>query len=648
MAHASEGAAPGESLPDPENLPVGRSLSDFGKLSKAESALLEACRRGKATRLSANVPKKALQATRVRAAFLRFLLLGGGPGASVHESGISLVGAFVTGELNLSGATCCRSLKARNCNFDSDLVLRDARAPTLSLQGCHIPRLIGDRFHCDGSLFLRTDFHADEVKLGGAYIGGDLDCSGSTFGIETSGNPGPDDDLIDTEVAADALMADGIKIAGDLFLRSGFQAWGTVRFVGAEVAGDISCSGGSFDNPNGIALILDRADSRGTVFFSDGCKVRGEVRLMGLQVQAGVDFTDALLQNPGGSAVTAERAVLNGGVMLGANLVSEGSWNLIGAVIKGNLLLVGCNLSSDGATLDLSGAEVTGTFILLMATIKGSLDLSRARVDSLSDSWESYEAIDRLKIDGLCYNRISSAPVDAETRLKWLRLQKSTDGFFPQPWEQLAKILREMGHTEDAKVIAIQKQKEMRNNGVIGTRSPRADLQGLRRRIDEIWTPISNWLERRLHAIYGGLAGYGHRPLRTVAWMVGCWLAATAIYWAAANDGMIGPTNIRLYTDDRFVACGDGGMPGKQPWTRCGDLPAEYTAFNPAVYSLDLILPVVDVRQEQDWAPMLLSADGQPLRLGWLLRLFVWFEVLFGWLTSLLLVSALGRLIPKD
>src|SRR3546814_2310360 len=72
----------------------GRSLSDFGTLWPAEDALLECSRIGAPTVISETRPEAETKTNRVRAAFVRFLALGGDEQAPVHENGVELQGAW--------------------------------------------------------------------------------------------------------------------------------------------------------------------------------------------------------------------------------------------------------------------------------------------------------------------------------------------------------------------------------------------------------------------------------------------------------------------------------------------------------------------------------------------------------------------------
>jgi hypothetical protein len=115
-----------------------------------------------------------------------------------------------------------------------------------------------------------------------------------------------------------------------------------------------------------------------------------------------------------------------------------------------------------------------------------------------------------------------------------------------------------------------------------------------------------------------------------------------------ARNGLIGPTNAGIYTQQGLAHCGFGNSGAGTPWTQCAEMPSEYSAFDPLVYSLDVILPLLDLKQENEWRPIVQDAHGEQLPFGHALRFLMWFEILFGWITSLLLVSALGKLVQKD
>jgi hypothetical protein len=388
------------------------------------------------------------------------------------------------------------------------------------------------------------------------------------------------------------LQASGMTVTGSVLLRNGFSATSEVWLLGAEIGGDLDCNGGSFrgvnaeGNPTGYALFAAGVRVAGRVFLRDGFTAIGEVRLLGAQI----------------------------GVFLSC---SGGSFSNIGQ-----------NGTSHGDALCADSMVVKGGLYMNRGRFVGTVDFTAAHVGSLIDDdqcWPEKGAV----LDGFHYDRIAAGPTNADTRIAWLNKQipkHLAEEFRPQPWEQLIKVLREMGHPAVAAEVAIAKQQAMRKAAVI--KGP---------------------LRRALHWLYGLLAGYGHRPSRTVGAMFMVCLVCSLFFYAGRHAGLFGPSNPLISANPRFEKCADGGVPGKIHWTspEC-PIPAEYTTFQPFFYSLDLILPLVDLQQEHDWSPIVQSAHGQTLWEGCALRWLMWFEILFGWVASLILVAVLGRLVEKD
>ena len=92
---------------------------------------------------------------------------------------------------------------------------------------------------------------------------------------------------------------------------------------------------------------------------------------------------------------------------------------------------------------------------------------------------------------------------------------------------------------------------------------------------------------------------------------------------------------------------------GAGNWYLCEKLREEYTGFCPLAYSLDVILPLVDLQLERDWAPMIPTPKNCWIdklyahSLKHVTRLVMWFEILFGWMFSLLLVAVVSGLTKR-
>lgn len=565
--------------------PKGRTLEEFEPLGPGEQLLLEACRTGEVATLGTATPTEVTDAQRVRAPFLRFLLLGGDERAPLHEHGVRLRGAFVEGTVDLQGCRIPASVALNRCYFDSKIFAMDAQVDgLLNLQGSHLTYgLAADRLRCSTDVFLRNGFKATgEVRLLGAQIDGALSCQGGQFEVK-EGN---------------ALSADRLVIKGSVFLNDGFEATGQVRLLGAQIDGNLSCNGGQFAVKKGNALTAERAVVKGSVFLNDGFKATGQVRLLGVQIDGNLSC--------------------RGGQFEGKNDVA----------------------------LSLAGAVVRGTWRLDGLPQPVLVDASHADVAVLEDelaAWASGSVLDGLRYAALGGRALSNGM----DRLEWLRKQGEEHlgivaggaNFCPQPWRQMQRVLREMGHTEDAKRLGIAFEDHLRDIGRVGSSPPGTPA------------PLA-WLKRvaaqGAHYAFGKLAGYGYRPIRLVAWMVSVWLLCGALYWCLAlpPHSALAPSDPLVFHNERYKEClpDDEVKPGN--WYLCSPLRAEYATFSPFAFSLDVMLPLVDLGQEKTWGAFVPTPKENPLEelfghrhWGHWARLLIWLETLFGWLSSLLLVA---------
>lgn len=586
----------------------GRTLAYFGLLKPAEQKLLDDCRSGEIANVSGQ-KRQLTEATEntVRASFLRFLALGGDEQAPVHEKGVLLHGAWVDGDLDLEGATLPYSLSLTYCHLTHIILRHSIVHGCVGFQGCHVAKGVSaDGMECSGGLFLKDFTTTGTVNLLNTKLGGNLECHGGKFDVES----------------ADALICDRAVIQGSVFLNDfekgsdkvRFIATGAVSFAAARIDGSLDCSNAVFNGARfgkkDVALTCDRAVIKGGVFLKNGFTATGSVRLLGAQIGGNMECVDATLDGMDGYALQAE------------------------------------------------GVTVGGAFHFNnMRSIKGTVSLSSAKVGRLIDDNQSW-AMGELILDGFIYDKLAgNTSTDAETRLKWLDKQipshaglAGDDNYFrPQPWQQLQKVLRNMGHLEDARLVGIAFEK----------RRHRANL------VDY----------PNLHRLDGLFLGYGYRPLRLFYIMLAVWLLCGAFYWGVARygdngNGVFAPSNPLVFQNPEYAACVPAstaaklegyklgcGLPSTQGagnWYLCQKLPEEYTGFSPFLYSLDLILPLVDLQQEHDWAPRIPTpkSTGTDELLTWdfpkhFTRFLMWFEILFGWMSSLLLVAVVSGLTKR-
>lgn len=575
----------------------------------------------------------------VRAAFLRFLLLGGDSQAPVHEHGVWLEGGYVTGELDLA---CCRiphHVSLHCCRFAGIVLAQDARVDgVMNLQGSHLSLgLYADGLRCDGGLFLRRGFKATgEVRLLGAQIGGNLECSDGQFEVH---------DGI-------ALWAERVVVQGNVFFNNGFKTTGEVRLLGAQIGGSLECRGGQFEVKDGDALSADGAVVRGSMSFGSGFKATGKVRLMGTQIGANLECSGGLFEVKDGHALLADGAVVRGNVSFNSGFKATGEVRLVCTQIGANLECIGGLFEvKEGDALSVERAVVKGAWHFTKLKAPVCVNASHMEVAVLADTVDSWAAGSAL--DGLRYGSLGGrAPTQGKARLAWLHKQQDahlgSNDFRPQPWRHLQHVLREIGHAEDARQIGIAFERQLHRIGRIGQSS------------EGTWAPVA-WtrrvVARAAHALFGWLSGYGYRPMRLIAWMALVWLVCAMSYWwlALPPRNAIGPSDPLVFQHARYAACTSdspvvasaaaGGVPHARNWYLCADLPAEYSTFSPLAFSLDLLLPLVDLGQDKAWGALISTPKANwweelfTVSPGHVVRWLVWFQTLFGWVASLLLVG---------
>ncbi|MFE9168453.1 oxidoreductase [Streptomyces kebangsaanensis] len=207
---------------------------------------------------------------------------------------------------------------------------------------------------------------------------------------------------------------------------------------------------------------------------------------------------------------------------------------------------------------------------------RGKVVLSGARIVTLVDRASSWPGPGRLHMSGFVYeNLVPRGPFPLTERLDWLAA--ATAEYSPEPYERLAAVLREAGEDEDAREVLLAKQRHRRETLPLA-----AKLVGY----------VQDWT-----------VAYGYRPGRAAVWM--------AVLWAAGS-----------------LAFAHAGRPA-------GD-PGEHPEWNPALFALDLLLPVVDLGQASEWR---LSGGWQ-----WLAAALI----LLGWTLATTVAAGATRLLRRN
>ena len=224
----------------------------------------------------------------------------------------------------------------------------------------------------------------------------------------------------------------------------------------------------------------------------------------------------------------------------------------------------------------------------------------------------------KLRVDGFVYDQIDDdASPNAEAQLSWVDRQPR-NRFLSQPYEQLAAVLGKMGLEEDERKVMVAKNK-----------NKAAHLH---------WRPAWLW-----YGLLGKLIGYVYRPWR--AFIIS--LILIGIGWLVFQLG---------YHSNLFIPTGDKAYVVEKDGTRrlkngMPQISEDYPKFNAFVYSMESFVPLVKMGISDRWTPN--AHRGTSLRLGIatlprtgsLLRYYLWFHMITGWVLSALWVGGITGLV---
>ncbi|MEM9319870.1 MAG: hypothetical protein AAGA70_12840 [Pseudomonadota bacterium] len=534
---------------------------------------------------------KAGRDVRLRADFIRHLCLYQ---EDIPEWGVRIAGARIEGKLNLEGAKLRGDLGLVNCDLDTAPLLQSARVKSLFFYRAAFSGLKGSQLQAEGGVFLRQAEVSGAVELLRAKLGGDLDCTGATL-----------------QAAKRALSCDGLQAEGNVFLRGATVA-GAVRLLGAKLGGNVDCTGATLQAAE-TALSGDGLRADGNMFLG-GATVAGEIRLPGAKLGGGVICTSAHL---------------SGGMYAGR------------AQVAGNLFLRQLFPEERALFPDIP---------MRPARIHKKLDLTGAHFAAIEDDRDAWPEAGALDLDRCTYGAFArKAPLDAQARIEWLSLQlKDGEDFKPQPWEQCAKVLREMGHVEDARDVLIKKEQLHRIDR-------RRRLEAAGRVFPANVLGLWDWMLRVT-------VRYGHRPLRAFVGLFVFWILGFGFYQVAAHADAIKPNNAFVLRAPEWAGCVPPAFgpltPGAEwPETRWHDSYASqlacfhdqpeagsYPKFRAWIYSADTLLPIVHLEMQEFWIPD--ESAASPL--GRIARGFLWLQIAMGWALSLLAVAGFSGLVKSD
>ncbi|MBO9467863.1 hypothetical protein J7443_21715 [Tropicibacter sp. R15_0] len=599
------------------------------------------------------MPKTSTDENTIRAKLIRHVVLGGCAECRVSEKPVKVVGAWVSGQLDLEGCATRNDLGLYYCHLDQAPFLWDAHLGAVYLSGSHMPGLNAHRLRTDRDLHLRNGFRSmGPVDLASAAIGRQLDCSGGQF--ENS--------------EGDALNADAITIGTDLHLRDGFSAKGRVNLRGASIGGQVDCGGGNFENAKGDALNGNAITIGGSLFLRNGFSAKGKVNLTRATINGQMSCKGGHFTNAKGDAFRADAITVGADLFLRDGFSAKGRVNLVRADIGG---ILQCQNGVFDGGFDGEAMRVkAGFFWFGVEKVSGTIDLTDAHVARLEDDLASWQMADKLILHGFRYDR-TTGEMRLEDRLAWLagkverKIPVHTDtiqidgkdhpfrppylrqdygpDFDPQPYTQLARVLHEQGRRSDAAKLLEERDKRVQSASY--RRVLAANDFSWRRSFEAGFAEF----RRLIFYFFGKIFGYGHRPGKAVMYIAGILLLNTFLYHQAFHRGEMAPTSdvILASADWTDLVIMSGGKLDEQAtatllaW-KDGKTAQDYTTFNAPLYALDLFIPLDALGQEEAWAP-------SPTRgwWGWVGFATGWFTQMLGWIFTAVIAAALTGFVGR-
>jgi hypothetical protein len=380
---------------------------------------------------------------------------------------------------------------------------------------------------------------------------------------------------------------------------------------------------------NGRALDATSIAIGGAALFH-GVNIKGEVLLADARIQGYLAFGGGRYINPGQWAIRAPNVRVGGNLTfkmaesgyapLGQKTVIEGGAKFDRAQIDGAFAWSALELRGPGpdnikgGLLSFADARITGPVQArhLTAQEGARVDASGASCAVLDDEVKTGwgpEGV-RLDVEGFAYDRLENKDERWRQRVAWLRRsRRDGERFSPQPFTHLAQVYTRAGLREDARRILLTQH----------------DMRTLRASAGPLTWALSS--------AFGAVAGYGLAPIRVVrALVLFLALGVAGVLTMNAQGALVRP---------------DG--------TACNG------AVEPALYAIDVAVPVIDLGQEGRCAPGRtqradlpagLEIEGTEWRILEGAALWKWAHALYALfgavLTALAVITFSGVMKPKE
>ena len=571
--------------------------------------------------------------------------------------GVSMIGATLKGQLGLSGATLTNegdaltvfqstisggifmghghstSGEAQPFTAYGRVALIEATLASLRADGAHFLNpgewaIDAEGAHITGACNLVSTTIVGGINLGGAHIEDELGISGSVQG------------MIDLSVSQ----------IGKTVTFSKLESFGLIRMETAVIGGSLIIKAGCRFLP-----AVDSASTEVDPLVPDDAKED-------VSDKAAISTDGALdIETCDVDVLKWKRLVVRGRIKFADRDSTEGShvYTTIGGNMHLDNMEVGEDLNFNFVRFDhvghlsLNGTKVKKNlqFGSSKNTRPDSIRLRGVTIDELQDEPDFWGLIrddsgkwiapadTKVDIDlvDFTYSRFgvprshndSSTGThsglgtleNVEERLAWLGLQtrrmernpQRQPSYVPQPYQQLAGVYRAMGRDGERRQVLITQQDDLRKFGEMT-------------RATKTW----NWF-------MSTFAAHGYRPLRSFGLTMAIFLLSVVCVWIPKQD-------------DAFVASVapvthwkvQGNSINFTEFPKSSHCTSQYPCLNEWLYTLDAVIPVVDLQQTPYW-----SFD-KSVTVGWFFQILFALLTIFGWISTSIFVIVISGIVRKE
>ena len=464
----------------------------------------------------------------------------------ITRKGVRIIGAWFPEPIDLENADLDHDLWLIRSRFDARVNLRGLRTSrSLGLKGvAAFDEVIFRDAEIDGELNLQGAAFNSTLNMDSVYVGQHLRMHEAEFAdvILNSSEIVGIINMNDSRFSR-KLQMDKLQVGSSLFMRG--AEFDEVWLAGATIGGQLSMTVSSFAGKTNMeelqvsrSLWMFQAQFREVTL--DGARIGSDL------VMNESKFTGKLSM----SSIVVERRLL----MARAEFVLP--IPLRSTKVESNLTLSGAKLQE----LDLTQTHIGGELRFgprVPSSGESRLILHNSYVDTLEDPLDAWPK--SLELYGFTYSRLGpSLDVrEAEWFLSWLAKDES---YSPQPYQQLASVLRAAGHAEKADDILYA-----------GKERERSNAKGVR------WAGLT---------LLKSVIGYGYRTHLAIWWVLGFTMLGTVILFVSGDFRQ-----------------------QKLTWAVVKDRSASWaevkrTVGNDLYYSFDMLVPLIELKKSHYNGPL--------------------------------------------